>query len=233
MKRDKKILAAVLALVIVTQVYVFSITSSIYSENGFAIGFPEDANNPKIGLYLMYMIAPVLFLLFFTSGSMYEITHGYGKILIIRNYSKTRLLMKKVLKNAGVLLSAVLLQCLVFWPFNHLFLPVKNGMAQSLLLYAIILHAIVLLQYLLELFIPAQTANLILFIYCFASCYAVQIFDVNDWLKIALFPSLMFGMQNGAVNGEAIYGVYLAVGVCLNLLLTALCIRKFKTTDIF
>ena len=234
MKKDKRILAVVALLIIFLQIYVFCRMPLVFYENGFAIGLINSSKYPEVGINLMYVMIPVLFILFFTSGSIYEITHGYGKLLIIRNYSKTKLLLKKILKNTAALLLIVLIQWLAFLPFNWHLSPVEKGMTQSLLLYVIILHAIFMMQYLLEFFMPAHTANIILFIYCFASYYLVQVSTwESDWLKILLFPCLLYGMQNGAVNGEPVYYGCLAVGIFLNLLLLALCIREFKKTDIF
>lgn len=48
-----------------------------------------------------------------------------------------------------------------------------------------------------------------------------------------LFPSLMFGMQNGAVSGESIYYGYLLFIVALNALCIFILNLRFKKTDIF
>ena len=78
-----------------------------------------------------------------------------------------------------------------------------------------------------------QNAQLIILIYSFFSYYIVQITEENILLKILLFPSLMFGMQNGAVDVESSYYIYFGTGMFINLILVILCIRKFKKSDIF
>lgn len=234
MKKNKKILLPILLAVFYMQLYIFCRWSHVFYENGFAIGLLNTEKGAGAGNLLMYLLIPLLFILFSTSGSVYEITHGYGKLLIIRNYSKTKLMLRKILKTIITVLLIVCVQCLVFWPFNGQLSPVSDGMAESLLMYFVILLALIMLQHLLEFYFSTQIVNLSLFIYCFISVYAVQT-SVQEgvWFKMLFWPSLLFGMQNGAVDGEPVYGIFLAAGICLNLLLMVLCIRKFKKTDIF
>lgn len=156
-----------------------------------------------------------------------------AKLLIIRSYSKTKLILKRLFRNSGLLLLMILFQCAVFLFINSSLIQVETGMLQSLIMYFIILHSIIMLQSFLELYIIAQNASIILLIYSFASYYIVQVTEANTFIKILLFPCLMFGMQNGAVSYDSIYYIYLATGILLNFLLMILCIQKFKKIDIF
>ena len=106
-------------------------------------------------------------------------------------------------------------------------------MIQTIIMYFVIVQAVILLQYYLEFYMSVQNAQLIIFIYSFFSYYIVQITEENILLKILLFPSLMFGMQNGAVDVESSYYIYFGTGMFINLILVILCIRKFKKSDIF
>ena len=127
----------------------------------------------------------------------------------------------------------MLFQIIAFLSFNKLLMPVENGMLQSIIMYFIVLHLIFMLQSFLELFISPQTANVALFIYCYISYFVAQIVTENVIIKILLFPCLLFGMQNGAVNGDNKYYLYLISAIVLNLLLMILSIQKFKRKDIF
>jgi hypothetical protein len=233
MKKNKLIIAGVLAVSIFLQIAAFCNAGSTYFQNGFAIGVDNTAKHSSVVFSLVYILLPLIFVLFFFSGSIYQITHGYEKVLIVRNYSKTKLLLKRYLKNFLSLVAIVLFQCVAFMVLNRFLVPVPNGMAKSIIMYFIILHAVIMLQSLLELFMPPQNSYIFLFIYCFLSYYIVQIFTDNIFAKIALFPCLMFGMQNGAVESQNVFYVYLTMGILLNLLLTFICLLKFKKTDIF
>lgn len=233
MKKSKIISFSMLLGAIILQAFAFLNASNIYYENGFVIGISNQSKNYDVAVSLIYVIIPVAFILFFFSGTTSDLTRGYGKLLIIRNYSKSKLLLKRLLKNCVVLLLTVLLQCAIFIPFNSFLNKIEHGISCSIALYFIILHAIILLQCLLELYISAQNANIFLLVYCFISYYIVQISGDNFFKKILLFPSLMFGMQNGATDKNNIYYLYLATGILLNILFAFVCVRKFKRTDIF
>lgn len=232
-RKSKAIALSTLLCSIIMQAVTFSNSSNVYYENGFAIGLSNLSKNYDVAFKMVFVLLPVVFILLFFSGTTQEITQDYGKLLIIRNYSKTKLILKRLFKNSVMLSIIVLLQCAVFLFINSSLIQVENGMLKSLVMYFIILNSMIMLQSLLELYIAAQSASVILLVYSFASYYIVQITEENVILKILLFPCLMFGMQNGAVNCENIYYIYLTTGVLMNFFLIMLCIRKFKRTDIF
>lgn len=233
MKKSKLITLSTLFCAVIMQAFTFFNSSSVYYENGFAIGISNQSKNYDVAFNLVLIFLPIVFILFFFSGTIQEITQGYGKLLIIRSYSKTKLILKRLFRNSGLLLLMVLLQCAVFLFVNSSLIRVEKGMFQSLIMYFIILHSIIMLQSFLELYITPQNTSIILLIYSFASYYIVQVTEENVLIKILLFPCLMFGMQNGAVSGENIYYVYLCIGVILNVILVLLCVHKFKKIDIF
>lgn len=233
MKKSKLITLSTLLCAIIMQAFTFLNASGVYYENGFAIGISNQSKNYDVAFNLVLIFLPIVFILFFFSGTIQEITQGYGKLLIIRSYSKVKLILKRLFRNSGLLLLMVLLQCAVFLFVNSSLIRVEKGMFQSLIMYFIILHSIIMLQSFLELYITPQNTSIILLIYSFASYYIVQVTEENVLIKILLFPCLMFGMQNGAVSGENIYYVYLCIGVILNVILVLLCVHKFKKIDIF
>lgn len=233
MKKSKLITLSTLLCAIIMQAFTFLNASGVYYENGFAIGISNQSKNYDVAFNLVLIFLPIVFILFFFSGTIQEITQGYGKLLIIRSYSKVKLILKRLFRNSGLLLLMVLLQCAVFLFVNSSLIRVEKGMFQSLIMCFIILHSIIMLQSFLELYITPQNTSIILLIYSFASYYIVQVTEENVLIKILLFPCLMFGMQNGAVSGENIYYVYLCIGVILNVILVLLCVHKFKKIDIF
>ncbi len=233
MKKSKLITLSTLLCAIIMQAFTFLNASGVYYENGFATGISNQSKNYDVAFNLVLIFLPIVFILFFFSGTIQEITQGYGKLLIVRSYSKVKLILKRIFRNSGLLLLMVLLQCAVFLFVNSSLIRVEKGMLQSLIMYFIILHSIIMLQSFLELYITPQNASIILLIYSFASYYIVQVTEENVLIKILLFPCLMFGMQNGAIDCESVYYIYLTTGVLLNFLLMMLCIRKFRRIDIF
>ena len=111
--------------------------------------------------------------------------------------------------------------------------PVESGTLKSLIMYFLTIFSLIVIQSLLEISIPAHVVNIGIFIYCFIAYYLVQNFVDAPILKMLLFPSLMFGMQNGAVSGESIYYGYLLFIVALNALCIFILNLRFKKTDIF
>lgn len=239
MKKTKLVSLVTLIAVIILQIFTFCRDTHNSYEFGFAIGISAEYRTGNVALTLINYMIPLIFILFFTSGSMQDLIQGYGKVLLVRNYSRTKLVVKQLFKNLLTLLIVVLFQCGAILYFNQFLKSVKNGILESLIMYFVILSAIIILQCLLEFYLQSQIVNAVLFAYSFVSYCVVQVvgnipvFGNIPVLKIILFPSLMFGMQNGAVSGENIYYLYLCIGVILNAVLAVLCIRKFKKTDIF
>ena len=233
MLKNKFVLSITLVLSCVLQIVGFCQHPITYFENGFMIGLDKE----YIGFGVLTSILPLLiticFILFFTSGTIENLTHGYGKLLIVRDYSKTLLILKRFLKNCLTIVCIVIFQLLIFLFVNNYLTPVENGMLKAVLMYFLILNALVLMQCFLEMYIPAYIVNIVIFIYCSVSYYLVQMFFHSTAAKLIMFPSLLFGMQNGAVGADSSYYLYLAAAIIINLLLVILCIRKFKKIDIF
>lgn len=233
MKKTKLVSLVTLIAAIILQIFTFCRDTHNSYEFGFAIGISAEYRIGNIIFTLINYMIPLAFILFFTSGSMQNLIQGYGKILLVRNYSRIKLIAKQILKNVLTLLIIVLFQCVAILYFNQFLKIVKSGILKSLIMYFVIMSAIIMLQCLLEFYIPSHTVNAVLFIYSFASYCIVQMTGNIAVLKIILFPSLMFGMQNGALIGENIYYLYLCIGVVLNIIFALLCMRKFRKTDIF
>lgn len=233
MKQTKIVVLITMLIAIFLQIIAFCNSPHSYYEFGFAIGVKSEYKELDVVMNLIYIMLPIAFILFFTSGSVQNLTQGYGKLLLIRNYSKTKLIIKQLFKNMLIILLIVLFQCVASLYFNKFLLSLESGITKALIIYFVIILAIIMLQSLLELYTSSQNVNIIIIIYCFVSYYIVQVTENNSILKIFLFPSLMFGMQNGAVSGGNIYYRYLCIGVVLNVILMLLCVRKFKRTDIF
>lgn len=233
MLKNKFVLLITLVLSCVLQIVSFCRVPSTYFENGFMIGLDKEDIGFGVAANMLPLLITICFILFFTSGTIENLTHGYGKVLIVRDYSKTLLILKRCLRNCLTIVCIVIFQLLIFLLINNYLMPVESGMLKSVLMYFLILNALVLMQCFLEMYIPAYIVNILIFIYCSVSYYLVQMFFHSTVAKLIMFPSLLFGMQNEAVSAGSSYFLYLAAAIIINLLLVIICIRKFKKIDIF
>ena len=154
---------------------------------------------------ILFTIIPIPFLLWLFSGRMEGITRGYGKVFIIRNYSRKKLLLKETGK---MVVTVTLLQCFVwalFQGFPHddwVALPVMQQ-ARVMLLYMLALIGVVLLQYCLELVVSQIYAQITTLVYYAVSLFSygiVQDTGIRAVTKGVFFPNLGFAMRNGAVE---------------------------------
>ena len=230
MLKSKLVLSIILIVACFAQ--LFSCVFQGDFQNAFMIGLAPSNYGLEITKFLPLLLS-VCFILFFTSGSIENLKQGYGKMLIVRNYSKTVLILKRCLNNFIALICIVLFQFIIFFVARESMTPVESGTLKSLIMYFLTIFSLIVIQSLLEISIPAHIVNIGIFTYCFIAYYLVQNFvDAPIW-KMILFPSLMFGMQNGAVSGESIYYGYLLFIVVLNALCIFILNLRFKKTDIF
>ena len=232
MKKSKSILSVFFIISLIIQIVYFNNSDKFY-KFGFAIGIERSIKQLDMGVDLVYVTLPVLFIIFLFSGSIHQITSGYGKLLIIRNYSKTRLYLKNYIKTFSSVVLLVIFETLFYILCNNMFHASDCDILKSVIMYCVVLNLIVSLQTFLELFIMPHIANIIVFIYCYISYFIAQIFTENEIIKILLFPCLLFGMQNSTSESNIIYYIFLCSTILLNLLLVIISIIRFKKTDIF
>jgi hypothetical protein len=232
MKRSNKIILGFFCALSVVFQIIFFINRQVLYEFGFAVGLGEKAES-GLDILLLYLLVPLVFIVFFLSGSIHSLTHGYGKLLIIRNYSKTKLFLKNRLKSLIAVAVITVYQAVVYIPFNSTMLPLKDGIVQSLIMYFLVLNLIITAQGVLELYIAPHIANIVLFCYSYVSCFLVQSFKLSAPLRILMFPSLMFGTLNSSVTFDNTYYLYLISTILITAILIFIGIYKFKKTDIF
>lgn len=232
MKKSRIILSIFFVLSVAIQIVYFN-NSDIFYQYGFAVGIDKSVKQLDIGINLIYVLLPIVFIVFLLSGSVEKMISGYGKLLIIRNYSKTRLFVKNCIKNNLIVLIVVLFQTFSYAIVKKTFKSSESNVFNSILMYFLFLSAIMAIQCFLEFFTLPHIANIIIFIYCFVSSFIVQISPDNVLVKLLLFPCLLFGMQNGAAYGNNVFYFYLVFSVLVNCAFTLLGLYKFKKADIF
>lgn len=73
-------------------------------------------DNPTSNLVqILYAYIPLPFVLFYFSGNAREITTGYGKLWLIRSYSRERLYLKNAILSAAKLACIVIGQTIIIF----------------------------------------------------------------------------------------------------------------------
>lgn len=109
--KSKLVLSIILIVACLAQ--LFSCVFQGNFQNAFMIGLAPSDYGFEITKFLLLLL-PLCFILFFTSGSIENLKQGYGKMLIVRNYSKTVLILKRCLNNFIALICIVLFQFIIF-----------------------------------------------------------------------------------------------------------------------
>lgn len=111
MLKSKLVLSIILIVACLAQ--LFSCVFQGNFQNAFMVGLAPSDYGFEITKFMLLLL-PVCFILFFTSGSIENLKQGYGKMLIVRNYSKTVLILKRCLNNFIALICIVLFQFIIF-----------------------------------------------------------------------------------------------------------------------
>lgn len=234
--KNSKIVGVFLLIAILIQNVYFLKTDSCFIYT-FAFSLNTESNIIPNAITIMILLAPVFFIHFYFSEAIYRLTHGYGKIYIIRKYSKTKLLMKEIGKILIQLICIVCIQTALAYLFKGELNTLKPAViAASICSYFLGIFAVVLLQMYLEFRIAPQQAAIVSCVYAFVSYYAgaISTFIPNSYLiKLIFFPCLLFGSMNGANENiwQYIVSICYLMILCIGLVFAN--IHKLKKSDIF
>lgn len=119
-------------------------------------------DNPTSNLVqILYAYIPLPFVLFYFSGNAREITTGYGKLWLIRSYSRERLYLKNAILSAAKLACIVIGQTIIFLICDGTWNNLSSiKLIQVIVTYFVGVWALVQLQFLLELFMDASISNI-------------------------------------------------------------------------
>ena len=92
MKRNKAV-GLFLMIIIIFQALYFLNDESLHLYS-FAVGINRESKDAMDIITMAVFLVPVFFMHFYFSETLYNLTHGYGKLYIIRQYSKTKLIIK-------------------------------------------------------------------------------------------------------------------------------------------
>ena len=144
MLKSKLVLSIILIVACFAQ--LFSCVFQGDFQNAFMIGLAPSDYGLEITKFLPLLL-PVCFILFFTSGSIENLKQGYGKMLIVRNYSKTVLILKRCLNNFIALICIVLFQFIIFFVARESMTPVESGTLKSLIMYFLTIFSLKVMEH--------------------------------------------------------------------------------------
>jgi hypothetical protein len=189
---------------------------------------------------ILYAYIPLPFVLFYFSGNAREITTGYGKLWLIRSYSRERLYLKNAILSAAKLACIVIGQMIIFLICDGTWNNLSSiKLIQVIVTYFVGVWTLIQLQFLLELFMDASISNIFVNIFFVVSLIIGNSVLINhdlSWIGVMLFPNMLFGMRSGIIYQKNIYVRYeasITYVVILLVVLNIISIIKYKKTDIY
>lgn len=231
--KNSKIVGIFLAIVIVLQNVLFFELDEFFIFL-FALGLPKEWFSAESIIYIIILLSPIFFICFYFSESIRRLIYGYGKIYIIRKYSRTKLLIKEIGKAFIMLMLIVAVQTvLAYLCKGNTKLLDADVAAASVAAYLLGAFVLILLQMHLEFYIEPQQAAVASCLYVFLSYCAASLVSDNFLVKIIFFPSLMFGTINGVLDNISRYIASMLVLTALGICLILANLYNFKKSDIF
>lgn len=219
---------------------VFSVVIQNYGVNKykqfpelmFMIGIPKLDESFNI-LSLMSMLFPVILMTFLFNERIHNLISRSGKLYVVRSYSKTKLIIKSVFTSILEIIVLTLAEFLIYSVFPGKLYNVKaKSIILSFIMFVFVNIGVVLVEYMLQYFFNTGYTTLIICLFIFVGC-SIGLQTKSKFLRIILFPTLMFGLYNGAVSNVGIYVFNLLAVMIINIILLFCNIYKFKNSDVF
>ena len=157
----------------------------------FCQGFRQQIHFQEMSTFILCSIFPIPFFLMLFSGKVYDLTEGYGKVLIVREYSKNRLLCVMYLRS---LLWIGLIACYLLALFSigesEQWEPLTGGQTiAGIFLYGLTLAVCVQLQFALELYFKKRISPGF-WLFCFSPfhCFLQLMREVSLASAFCCFP---------------------------------------------
>lgn len=158
----------------------------------FILGFSSAALSELNILDILLLLTPVVMIIYFFAGTLKDFTNGYGKLLIIRNYSKKKFVSKILFKTFIRIIFLTLIQYIINYLFNYNNFHLHTSLIKPTLMYILTIFCIILFQILIEFYIDSQYANLILVLYVISSFVVKKFIYKLYCVQAIFFPSLLF-----------------------------------------
>lgn len=203
-----------------------------FPELMFMIGIPKLDESFNI-LSLMSMLFPILLMTFLFNEKIHNLISRSGKLYVVRSYSKTKLIIKSIFMSCLEIVVLTLVGFLIYSVFPGKLYNVKpQSIVLSFVMFVCVNIGVVLVEYMLQYFFNTGYTTLIICLFIFIGC-SVGLQTKSEMLRMILFPTLMFGLYNGAVFDVAIYVFNLLAVMIINIILLFCNIYKFKNSDVF
>jgi hypothetical protein len=159
--------------------------------------------------------------------------------MVIRNYSKIKLLSNTIIKIYGILLIFLFFQLGIFSINSTEFKSLSiKAVILMILMYYFTFTLLILIQFFMEYFFAPQVANLIVNIYIISSITFTNLFTTNNSMKVInyfLLPNYALGFRNGVINNYdngIKYQYSIAFILLANIFVILLIIMKFNKKDL-
>lgn len=232
--------AALLLAALIVQRILFQLSEKKYAWFPFASDMEISFGFLSKLIDTAYGYLPWAFILFFFWGYGGDLIGGYGKLIAIRSHQRVRLCLDRQMRIAAALLGIVAVQTALFSAANPQWEPLETKVwVQALALYYLGILNLVLLQFLLELKIRTEYANLI------ANLFAAVALLIGNRsipadrygiVTIGLFPNLAFASRNGVIESQYVLfekNVSLAGSLGVLTALTVLSLIAIRKKDLF
>ncbi|MEG0909557.1 MAG: DUF2705 family protein [Bacilli bacterium] len=237
LKNNKNFLFVIVAIII--QKILLDITNIEYYGYYFLGGVPTSSNYSLHNLSLAIWFFPVYFILQVSSGKLHNLFYGYGTLLIVRNYSKLKLICKHVLKLFFDMFVVLIFQVIVI-NINNPYINNTNttDLLKMITIYFFTLIVLLLIQTYFELYIEHNIATLIVNTYIVLSVMISNIIALNKLPKLLNYffiPCYGMGFRNNIIKSDyevVLFDSAIVILVILIFTLTYLVYRKTKKMDI-
>ncbi|NIK13414.1 hypothetical protein FHR85_002867 [Alkalibacillus almallahensis] len=194
--------------------------------------------------FLLYWYLPIAAFSFYFTGYIKNALMTYGKAVIIRNYSKSKWILKRFIGMIYALCLFVLFQISIFYLFlsgKHS-LPDGEETVKLISIYYLTLVVIFSIQLLLELYVSPQISQLIINIYIVLSVLLTkQLYLTGSSETIYYFFITNYGMGfktgiSSIPQYQTIiidYWVGIFVLLIFGLIILSFSMRRLKNIDIF
>lgn len=150
---------------------------------------------------------PIYFILNYFSGTISQLLHGYGILLVTRNYDKRKLYLHQLLKMIAQLFIFTFYQIGLnyFIPISRI--NISNHLIIMFLIYCLFLITIIIIQSCMELYIQPEISNLIVVLNILTHIIIFNIaakhFHHWQYILIGNYP-LGYRLGNGLYKVEVI-----------------------------
>ncbi|MFE8065315.1 DUF2705 family protein [Priestia megaterium] len=200
MVHSKRIFICVIFIIIIQSILLSNIDVVEFPVT-FLDGIPITSSFALENRFLLLWYLPVIAISFYFSGYMSDMLRTYGKVVIVRNYSKSMWVIKQYLSMIKILLVFVLCQIGAFY-FSTLGNSIfsSDEIIKLIIVYFFTLNTLFCIQTFLELYISPQVSQLIINLYIIFSILitkALYFISAPKLLYYFLLPNYGMGFKIG------------------------------------